>query len=84
MTMCDDCDIEWGRYDDDTLRGHYLIAAMDGRQDDQDLNGRELIRRGQLSEALHAKHMKTTRERKPLPRPIIAGPTDADLADRRQ
>ena len=76
--------IDFDRYDDDWLRGHYLLACMDGRLGDQDVLGKELIRRGQLSEVRHQKHMQSTRESEPLLRPIIAGPTDADLADWRQ
>lgn len=82
--MCDDHDIDFDSCDDDWLRGHYLIASIDGRLSDQELLGRELISRGQMSESLHQKHMQSTREREPLPRPIIAAPTDADLADWRQ
>lgn len=80
--MCTENEIDFASYDDDWLRGHYLIASMDGRLSDQDVLGKELMRRGQLSESLHRKHMQSTREREPLPRPIIATPTDADLADR--
>ena len=76
-----DQDIDWDRYDDERLLGHYLIAGMDGRLSDQDLLGEQLIRRGQLSESLHQRHMQTTRDRPPLSRPIIAGPNDNELAD---
>lgn len=69
---------DFDRYDDGWLRGHYLLASIDGRLHDQDLLGKELIRRGQLTDSLHQKHMQSTRERELLPRPIIAGPTDAD------
>lgn len=80
--MCDDSDIEWAHYDDDTLLGHYLIAALDGRWNDQDLLGRELIRRGQLTAPFHRRQLQLTEEHEPLSRPIIAGPGDAELADR--
>lgn len=80
--MCDDSDIAWARYDAETLLGHYLIAAMDGRQNDQEVLGRELIRRGQMTIALHRRHLHLARERGPLSRPIIAEPDYSELADR--
>lgn len=76
-----DHDIDWGRYDDEQLIGHYLIASMDGRLSDQGLLGEQLIRRRHLSESRHHQHMAAARERPPLPRPIIAGPQDTELAD---
>lgn len=79
--MCDDRDIEWALYDNDTLIGHYLIAAMDGRLDDQEVLGRELIERGQLTDPLHRRHLQLAQEREPLPRPIIARPHDSRPTD---
>jgi len=67
--------------DQEKLLGHYLIAGMDGRLEDQDLLGRELIRRGQMSEAFHQRQMRTSGAREPLRRPIIAGPKDTELVD---
>ncbi len=39
-------DLDLDSSDEETLYGHYLIARIDGRLEDQDLLGRELIRRG--------------------------------------
>ena len=60
--------------DADTLLGHYLIAGLDGRLDDQRHIGTQLIQRGQMSETIHDALMQQSAERTPLVRPIIAGP----------
>lgn len=70
--MCTNDQIDWDRFDDECLHGHYLIAALDGRLEDQRLLGEQLIRRGQLSESLHHKHMQRSQMQPPLSKPIIA------------
>ncbi|MCC5866202.1 MAG: hypothetical protein JJU31_13845 [Wenzhouxiangella sp.] len=64
----------WKHVDADTLIGHYLIAGLDGRLDDREVLGTQLISRRQLSAELHQTLMRQAAEQRPLPRPIIAGP----------
>lgn len=72
-------DLDLDSCNEEILYGHYLIAGMDGRLEDQDLLGRELIRRGRMSESFHRQQMRRSRQSEPLSRPIIAGPNDNEL-----
>ena len=67
-------EIDWDRHDSEKLVGHYIIAGLDGRVDDQLVLFRELVARGVMSPKTDEEFLEAARKRKPLPRPIIAAP----------
>lgn len=69
-------DVDLTEIDNETMLEHQLLAWLDGRVEHYRILGEELVRRGFCSQADLDKALRNMRRRKPLSRPIIAGPDD--------